>query len=203
MNNWLIGLTGPTGAGKSVAAAIFAEEGCAVIDADKVARAVTQEDADCLRQLAGAFGADILREDGTLNRRLLASRAFATHEGERRLNAITHPPIMRRIHKLTEEYFSNGAPLVVLDAPLLFESGSDGQCAATVAVLAAQKTRLARIMARDGLTEEEALLRINAQPADEYYRSRADYTLYNDGQTQQFAAQVHALIDLLRAEGRR
>ena len=143
MQKRVLGLTGPTGAGKSAAAAVFAQEGCTVIDCDRVARDVTRTDGVCLQALADAFGAEILLPDGTLNRRRLAAIAFASRENELKLNAITHPPIMNRVQT---EIGAAQTEAVVLDAPLLFESGADALCGQTVAVLARQPIRCSRIM---------------------------------------------------------
>lgn len=191
MQKRVLGLTGPTGAGKSIAAAVFAQEGCAVIDCDRVARDVTRTDAACLNALAEAFGAEILLPDGTLNRRKLASVAFASRENELRLNAITHPPIMNRVRA---EIGAAQAEAVILDAPLLFESGADALCGQTVAVLAQRSVRCRRIMARDGITEEEALRRISVQQPDEYYRRRAGVVFENNEDAAAFEETVRRWI---------
>ena len=191
MQKRVLGLTGPTGAGKSVAAAVFAREGCTVIDCDRIARDVTRTDAACLQALAAAFGSGILLPDGTLDRRKLASVAFASHENELKLNAITHPPIMERVRA---EIRAARTEAVVLDAPLLFESGADALCGQTAAVLAAEQTRCRRIMARDGITEEEALRRISAQQPDDFYRRRADVVFENDAGPAAFEEAVRRWI---------
>ena len=191
MQKRVLGLTGPTGAGKSAAAAVFAQEGCTVIDCDRVARDVTRTDGVCLQALADAFGAEILLPDGTLNRRRLAAIAFASRENELKLNAITHPPIMNRVQT---EIGAAQTEAVVLDAPLLFESGADALCGQTVAVLARQPIRCSRIMARDGITEEEALRRISAQQPDEFYRRRAGAVFENNADLAAFEEAVRRWI---------
>ena len=175
-----IGLTGPTGAGKSKAAKALAHAGCAVIDADVVARQVVEPDSVCLRKLAETFGADIVLRDGSLDRKLLAARAFATEEGQKALNAITHPAVMERIQTRREELFADGYDIIVLDAPLLIESGADKRCDAVISVLSPQEVRKQRIMARDGLSEEAAKKRMSAQKNDAYYAEHSDYILCNE-----------------------
>lgn len=173
----VIGLTGPTGAGKSVIAARFEQAGAFIIDADKLAREVTEKGHPCLLALADYFGEDILHEDGTLNRAALAQKAFATPKTRQALNDITHPRIIARSEELLR---ACTAPVAVIDAPLLFESGMERLCDRTIAVIAPLAVRKARIMARDGITSEQADHRIAAQKTDDYYRSRATDCLVND-----------------------
>ena len=173
----IIGLTGPTGAGKTTISQIFADFGCVLVDCDKIAYEVTTYNVDCLKDLCYAFGSDILNETGSLNRTLLAQRAFATKEQTQKLNDVTHPWILKEIHMLMKQYQRQGVKTLVLDAPLLFESGLQHACHQTVSVLAPLKVRLSRIMERDGLTEEQALQRIHAQPTDAFYESQSDMIL--------------------------
>ena len=175
----IIGLAGPTGAGKSTVAAKLREKGLFIVDADQTARQVMQPGSPVLTALAQAFGADILLPDGSLNRKTLAARAFATEETVQTLNRLTHPAITEKL--FADIAAQSAAPAAVIDAAALFESGMDVRCDLVAVVLADRQTRLARIMARDGLTESEALRRIGAQKDDDYYISRADVVLYNDG----------------------
>lgn len=196
----ILGLTGPTGAGKGEVAALLREAGIPVVDTDGLAREVVEPGHPCLAELTEAFSPAILREDGTLNRPALAAAAFATAEGRARLNAITHPHILRRAEEILAGFWAEGVTIAAVDAPLLFESGMDRMCHRTVAVLAPAENRQARIMARDGLTEEAANIRMNAQPADIYYIERADEVLRNDGTLEQFRESVAALIGRLKDE---
>lgn len=191
----VIGLTGPTGAGKSTVAHLFAQQGCYIIDCDKIARDVTDDCVDCLKDLCYAFGSDILSEQGTLNRSLLAHRAFSNQEQTQKLNRITHPYILKEIHSLIKAYQQKNAKAVVLDAPLLFEAGLQHDCDKTIAVLAPQQIRLNRVIERDHISKEQVLLRMCVQPQDEFYLSRSDIIL--DGcQTRQVLSEQ--IADLLR-----
>ena len=174
----ILGLTGPTGAGKGAVGKLLTQRGAFVIDTDRLAREVVEKGTPCLKALCDHFGSDILREDGTLNRAALAAKAFADPAEKAVLEAITHPAIIARTHELLA---SCEAPLAVIDAPALFESGMDTICNVTLAVLAPAAIRLVRIQQRDGICEEAARLRMNAQPDDEYYRTHADHILINDG----------------------
>ena len=171
----LIGLTGPTGAGKSTVCTSLMQRGWGVVDADATARLVTQPGQPCLVELAEAFGKDILTPDGALRRAVLADRAFSSPQDTQRLNAITHPHILRLIKEKVGQLYSSGKKLVALDAPLLFEARMEGICDFVVAVTAPARVRLERILARDGISRELALSRIRAQHSAQYYRQRSDF----------------------------
>ncbi len=178
-DTFVIGLTGQTGAGKSTVSEVLKAYGCAVIDCDKVTRDPSLYSGDCLEELKKAFGRDIEKEDGTLDRRLLANRAFASPEATETLNRITHPVIFSRLRAEIELCRKSGAENIILDAPTLFEAGADVLCRRVVSVLADADVRRARIMKRDGLTVEEAQRRMGAQQSDEFYAGRSDFVLDN------------------------
>ena len=176
--NWTVGLTGPTGAGKSTVAGLLRERGYTVIDADRVAREITEPGSPVLTELAGAFGRDILK-NGILNRSLLARRAFSGPGSTQTLNRITHPRIVERMEQERERAFSRGSRVVVLDGAQLFEAGADRLCDFTVAVTAPPELRMERLLKRDGIPREEIKKRMSAQFTGEYYESRADMIIRN------------------------
>lgn len=199
---FLLGMTGPTGVGKSYAANVFAGEGFAVVNADATARAVVAPGSETLARLAQAFGADILQKDGTLDRTLLAARAFASPETTRRLNRITHPAILRRMESELDVLQKKGAAAVLLDAPALLESGADRFCDKVLAIVADDPALcLTRIMRRDGLTEAEARRRMRAQQEPSFYTRKADFVLVNRGDSIAFVREIQTLIERMRAEG--
>jgi len=187
----IIGVTGPSGAGKGLFCSYLAEWGCTVIDCDKIARTVTKRGSDCLAELAKAFGAEILTKDGRLNRRKLASIAFSDPKKTELLNQITHPPIL----KIIDDKIKKAKSTVALDAPLLFEGGLDAVCDIVVVIEADEETRLDRIMARDRLTREAAVTRLKAKKPLErttkmrYYRNNGTKT-----QLRAFAREVFESI---------
>lgn len=193
----ILGLTGPTGAGKGAVGALLAARGAYIIDTDRLAREAVAKGEPCLTALAARFGEDILRKDGSLDRAALAAKAFADPAEKAALEAITHPAIIARSQELLA---ACDAPLAVIDAPLLFESGMDAICHVTLAVLAPADVRLARICARDGIDETAALRRMNAQPDDAFYRDRATHILINDGDEAQLKQRLTSLLPLLWEE---
>ncbi len=178
---YTVGLTGSTGAGKSEVARVMASRSWAVIDADQISRDVVEVGTPTLAALVERFSADILREDGSLDRKKLASIAFASSEQTDALNAIVHPAVMREIRAQQRRAAREGCTLAVIDAPLLLQAGVDLLCQCTVAVVSTPQLRLQRICERDGLTEEQAKQRMSTQPSDDEYADRVDYVLFNLG----------------------
>ena len=193
-----IGLTGPSGAGKGTVASLFAPYGILSIDTDKVYHDLLIPPSPCLDELAERFGKQILNPAGTLDRKALAAHVFAPgNDGELRdLNRITHAYVLDVTRSICRELADKGCVGVFVDAPLLFESGFDAECATTLAVLAAPDVRLARIMARDGLTLAQAQARMAAQKPDGYYTERARHVVYNHGSPDELSSEVRRLLAL-------
>ena len=173
------GLTGKTGAGKSTVAEKLEKMGFCVIDGDKIARSITEKGKPAISMLANEFGCDIIEDDGSLNRKLLASRAFKDRESTAKLNAITHPIIKAEFEKELRKAEEEGFSFAVIDAAALLESSCKDLCEKIIVVTAPEKIRLSRVLLRDGITKEQALIRINAQFPDEYYNEKADILIRN------------------------
>jgi L-threonylcarbamoyladenylate synthase len=171
----VIGLTGPTGSGKSTVAKAL---GLPIIDADKIARLVMQPGHPCLLKCADAFGSDILNPDGSLKRAELAKRAFSTSEKTDLLNKISLPFIKEII---IDEIKKIDCGLVVLDAPQLFEAGCDKLCDYIIGVLANRDIRLSRILSRDKISKEAAQKRMDASKSDEFFKENCDKIIINNG----------------------
>ncbi|HEY8429426.1 MAG TPA: dephospho-CoA kinase [Sandaracinaceae bacterium] len=186
----VVGLTGGIGSGKSTIARMFAELGVPVVDADQIAREVVEPGTDGLAAVVAAFGTEVLAADGTLDRKKLGEIVFADERKRRELEEILHPRIaqasMERFARLAQE----GHPYAIYEAALLVESGRHRTMSALVVVTASEATQIARVRARDGLTEEEAKARIAAQlPLEEKVRV-ADYVIENDGSLEQARART-------------
>ena len=184
----IIGLTGPTGAGKSSLKTVAENLGYKVIDCDITARKAVEKGTKGLMALVNTFGEDILFSDGSLNRKALAQKAFSIPQNTELLNKILLPFITELVLKECE------GDKVLLDAPTLFESGLNEKCTATVGVLADRETRIERIKNRDNLSEDEALTRINAGKTDEFYKQNADFVIYNNGETEEFQKEFEVIL---------
>ena len=176
MKTKFIGLTGQTGAGKSTVSEFAAKMGYRIINADKVAREVMGNNSECLKRLAEIFGSDIINSDGSCNRKLLAKRAFSSRENTDILNSITHPAIISKVREYIDIY-SKESDVIIFDAPQLFESGGDRMCDEIIAVVAPVDVRLKRLISRDGISESDVLMRMNAQLDEDFFRANADYII--------------------------
>lgn len=189
----IIGLTGPSGAGKGALCECLARYGLPVIDADRTYHELLLPPSACLDEMVRAFGKDILTPDGTLDRAAMASLVFAdTPDAKERLallNRITHRHVTERTLALLDEFRAAGKSAALIDAPLLIEAGLHEGCDVVVAVLADREVRLARLIARDNKDRAAILARMDAQPSDEFYISHADIVVQNNGDEQALAAE--------------
>ena len=185
-----VGLTGNIGSGKSTVAELFTARGAAVIDADALARAATQ-DPDVLQKIAATFG-DKLVKEGALDRAGLAAVVFNAPKARARLNAIIHPWVSRqREVQVTALASQSSPPAVILhDVPLLFEVGLDAEMDQTVVVDAPLAIRVARVTARRGLTPDDVRARDAAQLPLEEKVKRADFVIDNSGELADLLEQV-------------
>ena len=193
----VVGLTGGIACGKSAVVAILRELNVPVVDADDVARDVVAKGTAGLREIVDAFGESILDADGGLDRKKLGAIVFDNENARKTLNAILHPKIglesMARLSRAAEQE----VPYVVYDAALLVENGSYRAFSALVVVAADRATQLARIVARDGLTEEQAAARVAAQMPIEEKIKVADIVIENRGTLNELRARTIYVHELL------
>lgn len=190
----IIGLTGQSGAGKSTVAGFIESSRVCVINADLLVKQIYNRKSACVKSLAAAFGSDILDSDGTLNRPLLAKRAFLSKENTQLLNSLVHPFVVAEFLKECKKAAASGAETVVFDAPQLFECNADVFCDEIVSVIADAKTRTERICKRDGITPEQAQMRINAQLDEQFFRENSDYIIDNNGDIADVKMQVKEIF---------
>ena len=195
----VIGICGGSGSGKGTLAAMLVEAGFLHIDADSVYHDLTSADGPCLREMADAFGNEIISADGALDRGVLSSIVFS-YEGKEKLpllNSITHryvlEEIRRRIALAEGEYIA-----AIVDAPLLFESGFNKECDLIVSVVAPKDVRASRICERDEITEDVAQRRIDAQLDDEFLRLHSDIIITNDKDIASLRGEADKLINILK-----
>ena len=192
--SFVVGLTGPTGAGKSSVTAVAENLGFKIVDCDKLSRVAVEKGSEGLLAVVDAFGEEVLNKDKSLNRAVLAQKAFSTPENTELLNKTLLPYIMTLVKAELD------CDLVLLDAPTLFESGADSLCNEVIAVISDEKTRLDRIMARDNIDEEAALLRIKAGKPDEFYIEKTNNIVYNDCELSVFNLKIQKLLTKLMEE---
>ena len=191
----IYGLTGGIGSGKTTVAAILRDKGYTVLDADEIGREVTAKDEPLLRLLVKDFGIDIIREDGELDRKLLAEKAFPDKKKMNRLNELVQTAILcRAVEKFHKLSLSDYNKVMFFDVPLLFEAGWDRYMQQIWLVTAPEDVRIQRVEIRDGLTEEEIRERIRYQMSEEEKMERADVIIQNDEGMAKLMAQVEKAI---------
>ena len=186
-----IGLTGGIACGKSTVASMLVRRGANLIDADMLAREAVLPGTPALKQIAERFGASVIREDGTLDRKALGQIVFRDEAARKDLEAITHPPI-RAMMRERMEAFEREMPdkPVIADIPLLFESKLQHLFDETLLVYIPAELQKRRLMERDGLTAEQADLRIAAQMPIEEKRKLADTVIDNSGSLEETERQI-------------
>lgn len=186
-----IGLTGGIATGKSTVAKLLMERGAILIDLDRIAREVVEPGQSSLLRIEERFGQAVLHEDGSLDRKKLGSIVFADASERKALEAILHPAI-RAVMKERMAYHESQSPdkLLVVDVPLLYESGLEPYFQQVMVVYVSRETQLQRLMERDKLTAEDALKRLDAQMSIEEKKAKADIVIDNSGQLAQTKQQI-------------
>lgn len=195
----VVGLTGGIACGKSVVSAQLRQKGFDVIDADVIAREVVEPGCWGYRRVLAAFGPEVLKPDGQLDREALASLVFTRPTARRRLNQATHPAVGLELVRQLLCAWLRGARVVVIDMPLLFESGAWRLCWPRVLVAASFQVQMSRLMVRDDLAHEAAAARVSSQMPLDQKRRRSDIVLQNDGSLEELQAQVDTLALKLRS----
>ncbi len=197
---YVVGLTGPTGAGKTTVAKMFEKKGIKVIDADIISREVTNHSSRGLQALTVAFGEDILDDTGALDRRKLAEIAFSSKENTKKLNDTLHPLIIMEIRRRIRRLALEGNNLVIIDAALLFESDCHYLCNDIISVVADDNIRIKRIMERDNISEESALKRMKAQKELTFYINNSNHIISNGEDIYALEDRVNELAKTIRED---
>jgi dephospho-CoA kinase len=190
-----VGLTGGLASGKSTVAGLFRTLGAFHVDADRIAHALMAPGGGAYGAVVARFGGGIVAADGTIDRRALASIVFADPSARADLNAIVHPLVRREITRTIEEHAAglDPAPVALVDAALLVESGIHRELDALIVAACRPETQIARAMARGGMTEAEARARIAAQAPLDVKRDAADYVIDTDTPLSETERQVRAV----------
>ena len=191
----VIGLTGGIGSGKSTVSNYLKDKKYLVIDADLIAREITEPGGKILDRLTEAFGKQFLDEEGRLKRQELGNYVFGDKEREKQLNDITHEEIIEEIKVRLHQAYNEGVKVAFLDIPLLFEVGMDTWCDDTWLTTCEEDVRIKRIMMRDGIDEEQVRERIESQMNDEKKHAKAGKILYNSGSKEELYQEIEELLN--------
>lgn len=190
----ILGLTGPSGSGKTLFSIFLGSRGYPCINADELYHSMLVPPSALLDSIRAEFGDSFFDENGELNRKALGRLVFSSKESLERLNATVLPAVIEKIRSIAKYYEQNGAKILIIDAPTLFEAGYDKSCDMTVSILAPASLRVERISERDEISTSDALLRTQAQKDDSFYYERSDRVIVNDADEEALKRQAEALI---------
>ncbi len=196
----IIGITGPTGAGKSLLSEHFRKRGIPTVDADSVYHSLLIPPSDCLDAIREAFGDGVFSDGGELDRAALSKIVFNDREKLMLLNKTVLGFVLDRARQLLAEYEAAGYAVAAVDAPTLIESGFYLECDCVVSVLSAPEIRVERITVRDGIGREAAEARVRAQREDGFYTEYSNTVLINNGDEGAFLADCDSLASELLGE---
>ena len=194
----VVGLCGGSGSGKGTVSTVFSAFDIPSIDTDSVYHSLISKKTPCLDALVDEFGKQIIAPDGSLDRAKLSEIVFngeGSDEKRRKLNQISHKFVLEKTREILNEHRLNGKKAVLVDAPLLFESGFDKECDFVIAVVAEEDARIMRIVKRDKISIEKAKLRIKTQLPDDYLSQRAKYVIKNDGEIAELELKVREIAE--------
>ncbi|MBM6613436.1 dephospho-CoA kinase [Desemzia sp. RIT804] len=188
--SFILGLTGSIATGKSTVSNIFKQAGVPVVDADVGAREVVKPGTEGLKRIEAAFGRDVISASGSLDRKALGKIVFQNKSELKKLNHILGDLIAIWIQSEKEKYIHQGAPLIVLDIPLLFESGYDQDVEKVMVVATTPSIQLERLMRRDQIDTQSAQQKIDAQQSITEKIMKADFVIDNNGSKENTQKQV-------------
>ncbi len=191
----LIGLCGRSGSGKSSFCKAAQQQGVIVIDCDAVYKELVSKPTPCLKEIEENFGSSVIKND-SLDRKTLANIVFTNREKLLLLNSITHKHIRASINEILENLTPDST--VILDAPTLFESGIDGICDHIVGIIASDEACIERIITRDGIPREKAVLRLSNQLSNDFIIEHSDTVIYNDSTKEALFEASTSVIALLK-----
>ena len=197
----VLGLTGGIATGKSTADKFFEGKNIPIVDCDEIAHNIMNVNKPAWKDIKEVFGEKYLNEDQTINRKKLGKLVFNDPTKMKILNEITHPRIFQEMESQIAQYKSEGYSLIIVDAPVLFESHSEKYYDKTLVISLPQDLQIKRLMARNNLTKEEALSRINSQMSLKEKEARATYVIENTGSVEDLYKKLNELLTKIKYEG--
>ena len=197
----VLGLTGGIATGKSTADKFFEEKNIPIVDCAEIAHNIMNVNKPAWKDIKEVFGEKYLNEDQTINRKKLGKLVFNDPTKMKILNEITHPRIFQEMESQIAQYKSEGYSLIIVDAPVLFESHSEKYYDKTLVISLPQDLQIKRLMARNNLTKEEALSRINSQMSLKEKEARATYVIENTGSVEDLYKKLNELLTKIKYEG--
>ena len=194
----IIGLTGQSGSGKSLAADFFKKKGFYIMDFDKISREICEKGTPCLKELTEHFGDDIIDAEGNLKRKELGDIVFKNPQKLDALNSITRKYILEKAELIKKEKIGQNS---VYDAPLLFEAGLDSECDVVVSIISDISRQIERIVKRDGIRADTAMGRIKSQKENKYYIENSDYCIENNSTIEDFYKKLENMLKELKLNG--
>lgn len=196
----VLGLTGGIATGKSTADKFFEKKKIPVVDADKIAHRIYDIGKPAWKEIKNKFGDEYLNSDQTINRKKLGQLVFTNKDKLALLNAITHPIILEEIQMQINSYKDKFVPLIIVDMPVLFESGAQKYCDQTLVITLPQNMQIERLMARNSLTKQEAIDRIHSQMPLSEKEAKATYVVSNIGTKKDLENKLEKLLLEIEAE---
>lgn len=195
----MVGLTGGVASGKSVVSQILKEEGAYLIDADQIARELVQPRTPTWKELIRVFGKEILQKDGSIHRKRLAAKVFSNPEQRDQLNRILHPRIKKEMGRRVKAIGQKDPEaIVVIDAPLLIETGDHREMDRVIVVLSTEEQQIERLKERQGMDQEEARRIIAAQIATEEKLKVAHFVIRNEGSLEETVRRAREVFQELK-----
>lgn len=185
----IIGITGASGSGKSIASECFEKIGYKIVDLDKITHEIYKTDKECVNEIKQAFGDEIIDENGDIIRKKLGEIVFCDKEKLNILNRIVHKYILKKALKEIKE-----VPDVIVDAPLLFESGLDKVCDITLGIISQRDKNAKRIQVRDNISIELAKSRLDKQYDDSFFKAKCSFCIENNGSIEEFLDKINLFI---------
>ena len=185
----IIVITGASGYGKSIASECFEKIGYKIVDLDKITHEIYKTDKECVNGVKQAFGDEIIDENGDIIRKKLGEIVFCDKEKLNILNKIVHKYILKKALKEIKE-----VPDVIVDAPLLFESGLDKVCDITLGIISQRDKNAKRIQVRDNISIELAKSRLDKQYDDSFFKAKCSFCIENNGSIEEFLDKINLFI---------